>query len=70
METNHRQPIQTEINALEVVANLAYQRWEAEGRPSGRNLDIWSWAEDQLLASQAPANYLPASTSTSPSARL
>ncbi len=39
---------------LEQIANLAYQRWEAEGRPRDRNLDLWSWAETQFLTGQDP----------------
>jgi hypothetical protein len=44
--------LETTVKQLEQVADLAYQRWENEGRPSGRNLDLWAWAEAQILAGQ------------------
>jgi hypothetical protein len=51
---------------LEEVADLAYQRWEAEGRPLGRNLDFWSWAEDQVLERRAQSEAKPGGSRPTP----
>ncbi len=55
---------------LEKIADLAYQRWESEGRPGGRNLDFWAWAEAEVLArpSQAGINLPPLSPTLPPPA--
>ena len=33
----------------EAIAHRAYQIWESEGRPVGRDLDHWARAEDEIL---------------------
>ena len=33
----------------DAVAKLAYEYWEAEGRPNGRDLDHWLRAEGALF---------------------
>lgn len=45
--TSHHSPTSDEIAAC------AYQIYELEGRPEGRNLDHWLAAETQLLAERA-----------------
>jgi hypothetical protein len=50
MEDQPSDRIQTSLSFLEQVAHLAWQRWETEGRPAGRNLYFWSWAEAEILA--------------------
>jgi hypothetical protein len=50
MEAEPSDRIQASLSNLEQVAHLAWQRWESEGRPPGRNLDFWSWAEAEVLA--------------------
>ncbi len=34
----------------DIIALVAHQLWDAEGRPSGRDLDHWLEAERQVLA--------------------
>ena len=34
-----------EQNQLQATREAAYQLWEHEGRPDGRALDHWLWAE-------------------------
>jgi hypothetical protein len=55
METMHAAFTPTNVNDLEEIADLAYHRWEDEGRPAGRNLEIWSWAEVHFMAGHAPS---------------
>jgi hypothetical protein len=33
------------------IALLAYQKWEAQGRPSGKEMEFWLEAEQQLVLS-------------------
>lgn len=30
------------------VSEIAYQRWVATGRPSGQDMENWTWAQDQV----------------------
>ena len=41
----------TVINHTE-IAQLAYQHWEQDGRPNGRDRDYWLEAEQQLKATK------------------
>ena len=41
----------------EQITHLAYQIWEAEGRPEGRALEHWQRAERQ--GAKAPAEVMP-----------
>ena len=34
------------------IAQLAYQHWERDGRPNGRNREYWLEAEQQLKATK------------------
>jgi hypothetical protein len=46
-ETSHRAP------SIEDIAARAYDIYEREGRPEGRDLEHWLAAETQLLAERA-----------------
>jgi hypothetical protein len=37
----------------ECIASRAYSLWEQQGRPQGRDLELWLQAEKQLKASQS-----------------
>ena len=39
----------------DTIAVLAYQYWEAEGRPHGKDIEHWLKAESKLSAPQQPA---------------
>ena len=39
------------------VARRAYEIWEREGNPSGRDLEHWVRAEEELRSQPAPANF-------------
>lgn len=40
----------------EKVADLARQLWEQDGRQTGRDLEYWVKAEQQLASANAPGN--------------
>jgi hypothetical protein len=44
------------------VARRAYEIWEDEGRPNGRDRDHWARAEQAVLADTAPAPTAEATT--------
>jgi hypothetical protein len=56
-EVPPREPVPTgtpEPSPAEIAA-LAYQIWEQEGRPEGRDLDHWLMAREQLRQGGSPA---------------
>ena len=38
----------TEIPTTEAIATLAYEYWEADGRPNGKDIEHWLKAEQTL----------------------
>ena len=48
----------TTTPTTDAIAVLAYEYWEAEGRPHGRDIEHWLKAE-QTLAIPAPAKNEP-----------
>jgi hypothetical protein len=47
-----RQPPNRGAQDREAVARRAYQLWQAEGQPAGRDLDYWLRAEAQIQSGQ------------------
>jgi len=49
-------------NRDEVVRARAYQIWESEGRPSGKDFDHWTRSEMELRPESAPMVSEPETT--------
>ena len=43
------------MTTQEHIKARAYQIWESQGRPLGRDLDHWTQAETEMLGDPAPA---------------
>lgn len=60
------------IPGYEAIATRAYALWEQQGRPEGRDIEIWSEAETQLrsaapaAAATVPREEAPAATHSAP----
>jgi hypothetical protein len=39
---------------IEAVRRRAYELWEAEGRPEGRQMEHWTRAEEEILGQSPP----------------
>ncbi|NBB81982.1 MAG: DUF2934 domain-containing protein, partial [Alphaproteobacteria bacterium] len=52
--------------AEELIARRAYEIWEREGRPNGRDADHWAQARWELMGEAATATLDPAPTDPAP----
>ncbi len=47
-----KEPTKSPQPNADEIARVAYQQWEQQGRPAGKDLEFWLRAEQQLSTSR------------------